>query len=306
MNQHWIKPIAAIACCIAIGGLSGCNFQFSNGYMFTFTGTKVDKSDGDTISSSVKSINVENQFGNVKIEETTGEAKWEWSASVWGDDEEAALLFLDSLVMEVTTDGENQTWTLIMPEKDSALNGVKSDLTIFAPAKCEVITKNSHGDSDISKLTGSSKIENRHGDTRISDNKADTSIVNRHGEVKMSRIEGKITIDNTHGDVKVAYGMGDIDCKNTHGRLEISADSENVKCSSTHGDVEFDLTSDKFESVEISTTHADITLWLPSSAEPDVKMKTSHGDMSSDFQSNSGGPEVILKTTHGDIDVNQK
>jgi hypothetical protein len=331
--------VAIAVCCLAC---AGCNLNFTmvDGYVFDRTGETAEYSEQGTFADGVKTIKIENRFGNVKVSLADGEPGWTWNSKVWAESQELADQFIDELAMEVETNGDTQTWTVLLPAPSSDLNGVESHLTLKLPAdvaaKIEnrhgnvavrnlatlVELENAHGDVDLKSLTGKvvavnqhgdlmanqiaeGVFQNSHGDTQVEGSTSDITIKSSHGNVRAEQIQGTLTFEGSHGKL-IADTSGSVIAKNSHGENTISTTGQNVQVASAHGDIHLTMLSGSFESIDLETSHSKIDVVLPASSHPAIAMDTTHGKMVSEFESDAGSSQrVNLKNQHGDIKVSR-
>ncbi|MFK7768691.1 MAG: hypothetical protein AB8B55_15835 [Mariniblastus sp.] len=338
-----LKPTSIFSgLCLVAAALtfSGCNIMVAGGYSFNYTGQTAQSLESGVFSEGVTQIEVVNKFGDVNVMLAQGDPGWTWDKEVWADSQQQADVFLDDLLMNVETVGDKQTWTILMPESSSDLNGVKSNLTFSLPADIKVKLENAHGNVNAENLTARVDLTNSHGNLKAS-NLADGSLKVRHGNVDLMSASGALVINNSHGnvavtgtegslevdgshssinidnaqDVKVSSSHGKISAKNIHGKIDasnshdsinISTFGDSVLAKATHGKIDIVVSNSNFKSVDAETTHDSIKLSLPASVSPAISMSTSHGDSKSEIGSSDSSPQkVTLKTSHGNIRINK-
>jgi len=320
----------------------GCNLSFTmvDGYVFDRTGETAEYSEQGTFSDGITKIKIVNKFGNVKIALADGEPGWTWDAKVWAESQELADEFIDELVMDVQTEGDTQTWTVLLPEKSPDLNGIESNLTMHVPAdvaaklenrhgnvlirnlESKVELENTHGDVDLTSVTGKivavnahgdlmanqiaeGIFKNSHGDTHIDESTSDITIKSSHGRVRAEQVQGSVTFDGSHGEF-IAFDVGSVTSQNSHGTTKIRSSGKRVHVASAHGDIHLTMNSGSFDSIDLETSHSSINVLLPASCQPSIAMDTTHGKMYTEFESNRGsGQTVNLKNRHGDIKVSK-
>lgn len=331
--------LAIATCCVAF---AGCNLSFTmvDGYSFDRTGETAEFSDDGEFSEGITEIKIINKFGDVKIASADGEPGWSWNSKVWADTQELADLYIDDLAMEVDTVGNTQTWTIVMPEASSDLNGVESNLTLRIPDGVEtklenrhgnvmirnlssrVDLKNAHGDIDVKSVTGKLEVvnahgkidanqigegvfKNSHGNTDVRDASANVTIKSSHGRVKAEQIQGDLNFDGSHSNL-VADTSGNVTASNSHGSNKVITSGARTRIDSSHGNIDLTLYSGSFDSIELETSHSSIHVMLPASCEPAIVMDTSHGSSKSEFESNPSSKQVVnLKNRHGNIKVSK-
>lgn len=310
--------------CLALTSLlvlSGCNINFNyvDGFSFDYTGETAEKNENDSIAAEVKTIEIENRFGDVKIEATDGEFGWNWDLKVWADSSDDANAYLELIEMQVSEDDGKQTWRLILPEENkNLLKGVKSNLTLLVPKGVKTEMVNRHGDSDVRGVGGSLDLENAHGNLHVEDLSGDAkvkvshgnltgegmSFLNaevRHGKIDVSGIASDCKIGSQHGNVTLGSVDGELNVEVSHGSITANNVGGTVNIDASHSNVKI---NELTQNAEISASHGSIKLTLPADASPKLDADVSHGNMSSDFENDDSGTQVLkLKAKHGNISV---
>lgn len=306
--------------------VSGCRFQITDGYVFDYKGETSQKTDSGTIDATVKSIEIKNKFGDVDVAHSTGESNWTWDGKSWATDKSDADEFVSQLEMNVVQDGDKQNWTIVLPDRNRKLRGVKSNLTIRIPSQVSVEVDNEHGKVSAHGLSGSTTINNEHGSIKATALTGETAIKNQHGQIVADNLSGAANLDCEHGDIKIDGSSeslsiqcehGNVNVKNSssdittvteHGKTTIESSGANVKCNAEHGDVKITLNNAEFQSIVADAEHSDVEISLPASAQPRVDLAVDHGKANSDFQSseNKNAPRIKVKTEHGDIRIREK
>jgi Toastrack DUF4097 len=300
---------------------SGCRFQINDGYSFDFRGVTSEKSASETIDASVKSIEIKNKFGDVHIEQSSGEGNWTWDGKCWATDKIDADDFVSQLEMRVEQEGDRQTWTITLPARSRKLRGVKSNLTVQIPSPMSVIITNEHGKVTAHGLSGTTMVDNEHGPIEATKMSGQSTLKIQHGQIVASDLlgatnidceHGNITIDGSseilliqceHGNVDIKESYSDVTTVTEHGNTTIESSGPNVNCKAKHGNLTITMESTEFGSIVADTEHSDVEILLPFSARPRVDMTVDHGQAKSDIQSNQdqNAPQVRVKTEHGDI-----
>lgn len=302
-----------LICLFALGILltSGCHIQYSDGYSFDYSGVKVNKYISSPISSTVKTLSIENQFGNVQVvHDSSASIEWNWDATVWADDAELAKLFLDELEMVETVDEGQVSLSIVLPERSNSLNGIQSNLIINVPQFVQVTTTNSHGDTFVAGLEGDSQITNSHGDVSVqnagtiyidsahgdvvlTNSLGDATINNSHGRVNLSNTQS-VTVDCRHTDINVVNSLGDVQVGTTHGDIDLSNIRGSLIVSNQHGDVNANRVIGQ---IDISTTHADIFVKGDANS---LTLCNRHGEIKAELM-NENFESIVMETTHDDI-----
>ena len=327
MNQSSIKPFALlfITSCLTA---TGCSFTISDGYMFDYKGKSVSKVKSGLLAPEIKTIEIDNRFGDVNIQTIDGEGDWNWEGKTWATEKADAEGFLENLEMIVEqveqSDGTaKQKWSLVMPEQNSKLRGVKSNLTINVNADISVVVNNRHGNHSIKGVAGDVRSTCEHGDIDASKLSGNISINNRHGKVVASELDGITKLDCEHSDIKlngvsksvdvrsrhtkvvITGATGEVSLDSEHGDAQIEASGKTVSCNTEHGDVIITMNSKDFASITADAKHSDVDVYLLKDTDPIVQLKTKYGDMKSDFTNSdsSNAPIVVLNGQHSDLNV---
>jgi hypothetical protein len=322
----------------AVLTLSGCSFTINGGYSFNFSGDTAESSEQGVFSDGIEQIEIVNRFGNVDITLAESDPAWTWESKVWADSQERADAYIKTLSMDVATDGNTQTWTIVLPESSSDLNGVQSNLTLKVPADVEVKLLNAHGNVKVEDVTAkvdltnshgnvnASRIANgsvvvRHGDTILKSASGEVSIESAHGNVSTSEMEGKLKVNGSHSSINVdraqdvalysSHGRitatnihGDVIATNSHASIDITSFGASVSAKAEHGNIDLIAANPDFKSIVAEATHGSIKVAVPESVTPSIDLSTSHGDAKSEIDTNaSSSQKVVLKTSHGNIRV---
>ena len=331
----WMTAFCAVAGCsdmnITINGKT-----YTNGYSFTRTGESVERKSDNQLRSDVRTIEVENQFGDVLVEPAnTGDESWSWNVKTWAQTTQTAQSWCNAIKMDVQSNGDTETWKLVIPtENKSELQGLKSDLVLRVPKSTIVSVRNSHGDSVVQQIDGTVNVKSAHGNVTLAQLASACKITNSHGDtnatelgnVDLNASHGKVVFKKTgplkvkarHADIEFATvaGAATIDAK--HGKIKISQVSGLLNIESGHGKVHAEniqqakmkLSHSDAKIVHVKTTaeikgsHSDITVALSPNANPAVSAKASYGDVNNTFRKSAGNqPALNLNTSHGDINV---
>jgi hypothetical protein len=334
-------PSAKLSCLIlttAVLTLSGCSFSINGGYSFSFTGDTAENSEQGVFSDGIEQIEVVNRFGDVDITLAESDPTWTWDSKVWANSQERADALLETLSMDVTTDGNTQTWTIVMPESSSDLKGVQSNLTMKVPADVDVKLLNAHGNVRIDGMTARVDLTNshgnvnaskiakgsivvRHGNTTLQSASGEVSIDSGHGNVSASDLESKLTVNGSHSSISVdtaedvvldaSHGRivaknihGDVIATNRHASTDITSFGASVSANAAHGNINLIAANPGFNSIVAEATHGSIKVALPESTTPSIDLSTSHGNANSEIDSNANSlQKVMLKAEHGNIRV---
>jgi hypothetical protein len=225
----------------------------SDGYVFDYSGVTTSKKRSDPIPGSVTKLQLVNKFGNVEVtHDPTKPLQWEWEAKVWADEEDRSREFLSEMELLVTGD-ESLVMELKLPESDSELNGVKSNLTINLPAGVELVSTNSHGGTSVTNM--SQKID----------------VTNKHGNISALNV-AEAKIECSHGDLTLDYGLEKLLVKCWHGDVRANH-VNNVTVEGSHSDI---LITNVIGNCKLETEHGDMVL---ANCRGDLTLKNQHGDI---------------------------
>lgn len=324
-----------VALTVAMLGFSGCRMNFSmvDGYFFDFSGETAEFQDQGAIDEGVTIVKIDNRFGDVKIVHATDQPGWTWESKVWADTQELADQFIQEFVMDVQTEGDTQTWTVLLPESSAELNGVQSNLTLNVPSHVEVQLENRHGDVELKDLTGTLVVENAHGnldarqiaggtltvshgDTTVESSTGNLSIDSSHGDVKVDGVEGELTIDGRHSEIKAQDVSANADFKTTHDNIVVSELRGDVNLNNRHGNItatglEGSVTSENRHgtttiaasgnTVSAESAHGDVRVTVTSESFTSIELETSHGSIELELPA-SASPTITMDTSYGDTD----
>lgn len=314
--------------------LVGCDFNITG---FSFTGVTAKKSNEGLILEGVTQVEIFNEFGDVNVSEASSESKWTWEGTVWADTQNLADTHLGELEMDVQTDGTEQTWTVILPESQSNLNGIRSDLHLALPAGVAVTLHNRHGNVSTSNTDSDLDLTNAHGNLKASqflngvfdvshgnaeiESGQSAVVQSAHGGATVRQIAGNIDVECRHGGLSVEDVSGDakisshhggvtaIDLRGNstiearHGGATITTYGKETSIDSAHGGVRLTSLADSFDKIDIVNRHGAIKLTLPASTKAVINMNVMHGNASSEIAAVDSSRQVNLDNHHGNITV---
>lgn len=301
---------------------TNCRFTISGGYSFDYQGVETERTESGEIPGNVTAVFVENRFGDVKIERTNEKPSWSWSGACWATAAEDSELFLQELKISVTTTGSKQYWKVELPERDSKLRGVRSDLTLLVPASVVVSTENRHGDTAVQKISGKVKIRNEHGNITTNELLGEVQIDSEHGNVVANALASKTKITNEHGNISVtgAHGHltlrgehGDVNVENAgavinvdveHGDIVASGLQDDIKFDNEHGSVRLNYVSNQFKSIAGSAEHSNVKIYLPETCKPKISVSVEHGRINSDVKNHDQSDQKIkVSAEHTNVKI---
>lgn len=330
MNLLSTKFLTIVAIGIGLPFFSGCGMVISDGHQFTFQGKTALTQDQGEIEASVEQIKIVNKFGSVKVRPVpAGDSPtWNWNAKVWSPTQEQAEAFAEQLIVEVKSVGNQQTWTLLMPEPDADLDGVESNFEVFVGQSVSVDIDNAHGDVDVADVAGALKLENRFGDLKLeSFQDAEVSVHHGdgyiksghhidlkggHGSLVVASIGGNATVDASHTEVTVNQVEGTADLKTSFEDLLVGQIKGQAKLKNSHGNIQAEVYGDvdvenrhantklvcHGEKVIADNGHGELTVRVMNPKFNQLELENSHGDIKVRVPIGVT-PSVTMKTSHG-------
>lgn len=188
---------------------------------FTFEGQQASKSLTGTVGSSVRKIEIGNQFGDVKIVTSDGPASMSWSCSCWAATKQEAESFLQKVELKEFTSGITQTWTLQVPRGPWVVDGIESSVTLTLPATTNLEVKNRFGNVSIDGSEADIKLINMYGDIVAENLVGKCDFENGFGAVTVENV-AQCRISNSQGNTTVKNVTGMLEAKNSFGQLEVT------------------------------------------------------------------------------------
>ena len=281
------------------------------GYRFDRRGrTATVRRDGD-IFADVQNINVDNQYGKVRIEVTDGTPGWSWDLTCWANTVELAKIFTQKTEMRVDQRPNRSSWLLVMPGGPSQrLRGVESKLTLKVPAAVKVNVRNRYGETEILGVQGGTHARCGHGKLQLSDLAgnvdAETSyaplsaervpgakLVNRHGSITATNVEGDLEIRGQHNQISVSHVKGTLKAYNRHGSVAASKIAGPVEIDVLYTEVQL---RDLDGSTRVRNQHGKIT---GQRLRGNLDVQTNYGTIELDVNC----AEVVCKNRHGKIEL---
>lgn len=232
--------------------------------------------------SSFQKINAQTSHGNISVSSVpAADARVEMYARAGNgneklDKEEIQRRLDENYTLEISVSGGELT--AVAKRKNNLNLGKKSlsiSFTIYTPQNVSATLRTSHGNIDLSGVTG------------IQD------IGTSHGNLTLETINGKLTGETSHGNISINGSKEDIDLSTSHGNIDAKNCAGAMKLATSQGSVKLNGLKGK---VRAHTSHGDIA---GDAIEGELSVATSHGNI--DFGNLSCGIEA--STTHGNINV---
>ena len=319
-----VTPFHLIApCLLSAVLLTGCDIQINGGYTFNRTGETATEDDGGELAENVTSIHVENKFGNVKVSRVSeGETpSWKWNGKVWGDSQELADALIEQLVLEVKTEGDQQTFTLLMPDSQSGFNGCESILELKISAESSIDVTNEHGDLEIADVGQDAKLSGSFGNLQVKNVEGNLTLISKHSDVRIDGVQGETDAEASFGEMTVDGIQGPAKLENAHGSIEgtlhgpaevessfdkikLTYDGSSIEVKNKHGDTDLTMATQDFKTIDIENKHGDVSIQLPPGTSATVNMDSSFGDAKSKVSNDDPGDrKITVKNSHGDIEI---
>lgn len=290
MDQRILRSWSSVAI-LSLLAVTGCHVNFNglDGYSFDYQGQTAERTVEGPIQSEVRSLEVDHRFGDVVVKATDGPTRWTWELKCWATEQAVADAYLDVIYLQVQAIEEEHGWKLLMPDSADELRGVRSKLTIEAPADVEVKIANRHGSSAVSGVARSVQVENRHGNVELADLADQCDVSNSHGQVKAERI-ASAKLSNEHGNITVE-GARDLEIRGSHGAVRLRDIAQHCEVNASHSGIDVD---DIRGGATLKTRHAAIRV---ENATGELELSNQHGHI----DVNGAVGKILAKTLHGNI-----
>ncbi len=291
------------------------------------------------ISSGAQSIQIESEYGSVKIHSAEpGKIKMTIHRRVAADSQDEANKMNSENKPSIMLEGNTLHIRSARPEPSVHVGfyfgpRVMTDLEIWAPKNMPVSLSGSHGDVQVDNRNGDVTLATTHGDIQVDNVKGNTSLTTHHGSVKarnivgtvsingriddteLSEINGTVTLDGDFfGETRLNKISGGVQFNSSRTELHLARldgtlqmDNGNLRGSSISGPF---LLRTKAKDVHLDDISGDITV-EDSHAEVEVHLGLKAGNV--DVQNRQGAIHMILapnaafniqaRSRQGDIDT---
>lgn len=230
-------------------------------------GVSVERTRSGAVNAAIRKVEVDNQFGEVRVDGQSESLGWEWRLQCWGVDSETADRMADLVTLHATELDGTLKIRLELPENPpDDWRGVLSDLTLRAPKSVAVQVSNGFGPTSIRDIEGDTEANCQHSDLaveRIEGRvKARTSfarlnasdigpgeLTNQNGPLKVVGVRGDLEC-RTSFDLLTAHGVegvlkgrnqnGGIDAENVTGDAELKTSFDGIRVANIGGRVELE------------------------------------------------------------------
>ena len=207
------------------------------------------------IGDGLKALEVENQFGRVRIvgtDEPTGE--WSWTLTVRARDEEAAREGVAAADLLARTEDDRLRLALSLPDSNNRW-GFQSDLEIRVPKSLAVRTENRFGATEIAGINGEVEARGWNGAVELREIAGEVRAETSFAKL-IARNVGPATLKNRNGGIEVEGVHGALDAETSFASLIVDDVRGLVKLRNRNGGVEVSLTGD----ADISTSFAKLAV----------------------------------------------
>ena len=257
-QRRHVSRIGRAASIIFVLMFAGCEEKESLNKFedFTFTGQQASKSSSDDIGSSVRKIEVDNQFGDVVISVSAGPSVMQWECSVWAVDESEAERFLSQVELKQFKTGFTETWTLNAPRGPWVVDGIKSRINISIPPTVKVQVTNRFGNVFVSNCESTVKLDNQNGNITVANVSGDCEIENNYGSVEVVNAT-TCRVSNRFGNTNISDVVGSLHAKNAFGQLQVNRIVGTATLENNRGNI---IASDIDGKTTATTTSASLTV----------------------------------------------
>jgi DUF4097 and DUF4098 domain-containing protein YvlB len=312
--KRTILALDLVILLVGITMLSSCR-QGSlsiNGYNFDRQGETASRHHEGKISAEIRSLKVDNQFGDVRISVADDSPRWTWDLTCWAKTQEIAQGFTEQIQLRVDEQGDASVWTLLLPEPPTPeLRGVESNLTVAVPAAVRVEVANRFGNTDVRDVKGGTHARCQHGKLELTGLAGKIDAETSFAELRAEGISGGRLV-NQHGSIRAVDVSGNLEAKTQFSGVEIRGVSGKLNVDNAHGAV----TAQKVTGpVKITSSFADIGV---EDVGGEVILHNEHGAISGrQLRGNArvetafaaidlevACPELVCKNQHGAITLN--
>ena len=237
-------------------------------------------------AENINSLDIDNSYGNVKIEKYDGSSIKIDAVIVIKSNNETASALVEKLI-EVS-----ETQTLVIRTKNEGLTGnsnnrhqLSVNYTVKVPKELSYNIKNRYGDTTMEKLSGDIIIQAGFGKIEIRDIEGDVQIENSFGEIRVRDITGKVEIENEHGNI-------------VYSNKEVN--SKDISLINKMGSITAEINKNQQGSFEAITRFGQISLDGFESSSP-TEMENNKQEWIETIGSES--PRINLDAEHGEIAI---
>jgi DUF4097 and DUF4098 domain-containing protein YvlB len=252
--ESWVVTVIII---VTIGGLIGHliprpffaemqnrgRFGFHPDFSFSFHNITDEKTVRESFSlpQGIKTIRIENRFGDVKVNTGTGEAiaataRLRLSAALRKEID----AYRDGFTLSGRAEGDRFTIRLQEPQASAGLEVPKAntDITVETPPGMLVEVDNSFGGIEVVEVQGDLKISNGNGRVEIEKVTGDVTVKNQFSKVEVGTVGGNLTVEAANGMVSIGRVGKDLTVHHGFGQLKVGVVSGALNVTSSYGQVE--------------------------------------------------------------------
>ncbi len=277
-----------------LAALSACTLTNTrDGYHFTFHGIEASRSAEGVIPPAVRWLEVENRFGEVRVEAAPGGFGWSWELRWWSSAESDVQRFADAIRLRVEETGEVMKWGLVLPPQPArGLEGVESNLVLRVPREAGILLANRHGRTQLVGLEGGAEVRTAHGALVLEGIGRELQVTHAHGSLEAEDVAGG-TVECSHGSVQILGVDGSLVVNTQHGRLAVERVSGDVEIQHRHGRVTLEEIG---RCLTVRAAHADLGIRRVGEG---ADLSTEHGGI----RASEVRGDVVVRNAHGDIRV---
>lgn len=236
--------------------LCGCNFHIGTNVSFSSGDLKSKTNLVETaaIPASVKSLEVVNAFGNVRIIGSDGAAETGWTQKLEVRAKtDAALQMATNFVCRAELDGDHLKLIVSTPNI-SEPHSFQSELEISIPKSVSVKMRNQYGRSDIKDINSTVDAASQFGEMRLGDISGTVRAETSYGSMVIGRT-GAAKLRNSFGAIDAAEIRGSLEAETSYGPLDARDIDGTVKAHNQFGRVRVE----KAGQADLKTSYGDLS-----------------------------------------------
>ena len=191
----------------------------------------------NSIPTDIKTLEVDNSFGPVRIVGTDSEAtEWEWTLTARAHTDALAQEAAESVKCDAVRDGDRLRIIVTLPVSKGD-RSFESSLEIRAPKPVSVRTRTSFGRTAVAGIGGDVDAAGQHGSMEIRDVGGTVRAKTSFASLKVGGT-GAATLENHHGELRADRINGTLDAETSFATLAASSIAGPVKLRDQHGKVD--------------------------------------------------------------------
>ncbi len=273
--------------------LCGCNVHFGSiaSYSSSDLKSKTNLVETAAISASVKSLEVVNAFGSVRIIGSDGAAAPGWTQKLEVRAKtEADLQMATNFVCHAELDGDHLKLIVATPNI-SEPHSFTSDLEIAVPKSVAVKMRNQYGRSDIKDINSNVEAASQFGEMHVGDISGTVRAETSYGSMVIGRT-GAAKLRNSFGAIDATEIRGSLEAETSYGPLDARDIDGTVKAHNQFGRVRVE----KAGQADLKTSYGDLSA---KQIKGDALLINRFGRVDADDITGS----VKAETSYGPMDV---